>query len=351
MNLLPLNQLVPGMVLVSTIRQGEKVLFRGGHTLTQSDINALKSLGLRSVHVRSGVHLPFVNEKSQKKAVEEVKNIYLEYENLTPQTLKVLRDLGQDIVQQVMASQDMALHINDLKEFDEYTFRHSVNVTIISIALGKLMNLREADLFHLATGTLLHDIGKMNVPSEILYKRSGLDDKELNEMKRHPEYGLDIVRDRLGGSPHEWGVVYQHHESIDGSGYPKGKKGDQIHFYSRLVKVADMYDALRSDRPYKDGWPPHHVMALLHSPAIKPTLDPDALHALDALIVRFHEGLQVTLSDGRQAEIVDGTKEHRDRPIIRTFASETSDEQTIDLLAHEELLIIAVDAKSADTPL
>lgn len=346
MDLLPLNRLTPGMILISTIRKGDKTLFRAGHTLTQADINTLKGLGLRSVHIRSGVHTPVVNEKLQKKAVDEVKKIYLEYENLTPQTMKVLRDLGGGIVKQVMASQELSLHINDLKEFDEYLFRHSVNVTIIAAALGKLMNLNENDLFHLATGTLLHDIGKMKVPQEILYKKGELTNQEMHEMQRHPEYGLDIVQERLGGSPHEWGVVYQHHESVDGSGYPKGKKGPQIHSYSKLVKVADMYDALRSDRPYKDGWPPHHVMALLHSPSIACTLDPEALAVLDSLVVRFHEGAKVMLSDGRSAEVVDGSKEHKDRPIIKTAASETSDEETIDLLAHDELLIISVDRES-----
>lgn len=343
MDLLPLNQLKPGMVLISSIRKGDKVVLRAGHTLTQNNINTLKGLSLRSVHVRSGGHQPFIREKAHQKAVSEVKNIYMGFENLTPQTMKTLRSLGEDIVEQVMNSQELSLHINDLKDFDEYTYRHSVNVTIIATALGKMLNTGENDLRHLATGTLLHDIGKMKVDSEILYKKGSLNPQEVKEMQRHPEYGLDIVQERMGGSPHEWGVVYQHHESMDGSGYPRGKKGKEIHFFSRLVKVADMFDALRSTRPYKDGWPPHHVMALLHSPKVSNTLDPDALEALDRLVVRFHEGATVTLSDGRKATVVDGTKEHTDRPIIQTITSDGSEAETIDLLAHEELLVMAVE--------
>ncbi|WP_074311709.1 PAS domain S-box protein [Singulisphaera sp. GP187] len=147
---------------------------------------------------------------------------------------------------------------------DKETEGHTRRVTVMALRLARLMGMSEADLVHLRRGALLHDIGKMGIPDEVLLKPGPLTDEEWQVMRRHPGYA------------HEWlapipylapalDIPYAHHEKWDGSGYPRGLKGEQIPLAARVFAVADIWDALRSDRPYRAGWPEERVLEHIQS--------------------------------------------------------------------------------------
>lgn len=209
------------------------------------------------------------------------------------------------------------MQAHDLRTFDEYTYRHSVNVTAISVSIARLLNWDARDLRNLAAGGLMHDIGKMKIPESILHKEGRLDDEERRIIERHTVWGFELLSEKACGDPHQWAVTRQHHETLDGRGYPDGRTGEEMHEWAKIVAVADIWDALRSDRPYKKGWPPDMVLSLLNSDEMKTKLDPRALEVMNQIAVPYVQGAQVRLSSGEIAVVVEQNKLDPYRPTVR----------------------------------
>lgn len=151
-----------------------------------------------------------------------------------------------------------------MKGYDEYTYTHSVNVCILITTLAKSMGYSEDQLLEIGFGGLLHDIGKMCIPENILNKPGMLTESEFATMKRHSMLGFELIKDKKDISDLSRKIIVQHHERMNGTGYPFGLKGNRIHEISSLASVADVYDALTSDRVYKQGWPPQKALALIY---------------------------------------------------------------------------------------
>ena len=154
-----------------------------------------------------------------------------------------------------------------LGEHDGSTEGHSRRVALLAVQVGEALGLPPATLRHLAVGGLLHDIGKLAIPAAILRKPGKLTDAEYDEVKRHPEAGQRLLRE-LGGFPaavHH--LVGEHHERLDGAGYPRGLTADELAIGPRILAVCDVYDALVSDRVYREAWTSDRALALLRSDA------------------------------------------------------------------------------------
>lgn len=143
-----------------------------------------------------------------------------------------------------------------LKTADEYTYLHSVAVCALMIALARQIGLEESLVREAGVAGLLHDIGKMSVPLDVLNKPGRLDDSEFATVREHPRRGADILREGRQVSALVLDVCLHHHEKLDGTGYPHGLSGDQISLFARMGAICDVYDAITSDRPYKTGWDP-----------------------------------------------------------------------------------------------
>ena len=154
-----------------------------------------------------------------------------------------------------------------LADRDASTEEHTRRVALLAARVGEELKLSATARRHLAVGGLLHDIGKLSVPLEILNKPGALTDEEFAEIKRHPEYGRRLL-DELGGfSDDVRDLVSDHHERLDGSGYPRGLTGRELTLETRILAVCDVYDALVSDRVYRAAWTPERALALLHEDA------------------------------------------------------------------------------------
>jgi putative nucleotidyltransferase with HDIG domain len=177
-----------------------------------------------------------------------------------------------------------------LEEKDRSTERHTRRVSLLAVRVAEQMRLPPATLRHLAVGGLLHDIGKLSVPESILGKPGSLTDEEFAEIKRHPDNGLRLLR-TLGGFPEQvHRLVHEHHERLNGSGYPRGIAGPQLGIGPRILAVCDVFDALTSDRCYRDAWTEEDAVALLRR---------EAGSAYDARVVR---ALEVVLGAQPDAE-------------------------------------------------
>lgn len=168
------------------------------------------------------------------------------------------------IVNSLIEDQNALLCFSQLKTRDEYTAFHSINVSILSVAFGKQLGLSVEELQILGLGGLLHDIGKMRIPLEILNKPGKLTDSEFEVMKSHVLLAKDLL-EKAGDFPMKaMEVVLQHHERYDGRGYPSGLIGNQIDLFGRIASIVDVYDAISSDRIYRNAMPPHEAIKRIY---------------------------------------------------------------------------------------
>jgi len=180
----------------------------------------------------------------------------------------ILFDRLQQINFKLMLAYDTTIegwsHALDMR--DRETEGHSQRVTEMTITIAKAFGIEDSKLVHMQRGALLHDIGKMGVPDSILLKPGPLTDEEWIIMKRHPEYAFSMLS-KIDYLEPAIEIPYYHHEKWDGTGYPKGLKGDEIPLAARIFAVVDVWDALRSDRPYRPAWPDEKVFEHIRSGA------------------------------------------------------------------------------------
>lgn len=157
----------------------------------------------------------------------------------------------------------VSLDMTDLRTYDDYTYAHSVNVAVICCVIGVGMELSESELTQLATAALLHDLGKLSIPPEILNKPGRLTQEEYQIMKSHATLSYELIRERWDIPANVKTAVLYHHENVDGSGYPQGIDASQQSLFIRILHVADVYDALVSKRPYKEPYSPYEASEYL----------------------------------------------------------------------------------------
>ena len=196
-------------------------------------------------------HKPLISEDATKNLVKNAKTILKKaYNNEKPDT-SVFIETTDIILEEVNKNLEKIDCISQLRIFDEYTFSHTINVSTMSSALGITLKLQEHEIKELALGALLHDIGKMLVPKDILNKPAKLDPDEFEIMKSHTLLGYRYIIENLNVSDKVAKVALDHQEKYSGGGYPYGLKGKEINLYAQIASVADVYDALISNRVYK----------------------------------------------------------------------------------------------------
>lgn len=265
---LPVKNLKQGMIIAQSIynRHGACYLVKG-QPITNEYIRQLEKIGIPTVAVTSANPnfqlMPpedIVQEKTRINAIEKVYDTFQSVEEQGQIDVDAMQGVSENIIFDIIDRRENLVQLTDIRLHDTYTFAHSVNVAILSAMLGMLCHYTKKELLLLTLGALLHDLGKINVPAAILTKTTGLSDEEFSLIKRHPLDGAKRIKEMELSlpSPAILAVIAsEHHEHIDGHGYPRGLKADQIHRYAKIVAIADVYDALTSERPYKKAYTPN----------------------------------------------------------------------------------------------
>ena len=189
--------------------------------------------------------------------------------------------------------QQMILPLLQLKEFDEYTTTHSLNVSVLTMALAESLGLATQDVRTFGIAGLLHDLGKVNVPQDILNKPGKLTDEERAVMQQHPAAGAKLIIDSGRRLDLAAAVAHEHHIMINGHGYPKCHYDRDCHKASKLVHVCDVFDALRTRRPYRDAWESARVLTYIEERA-GTEFEPDAATAFVAMMRKAEKGIQLS---------------------------------------------------------
>lgn len=211
---------------------------------------------------------------------------------------------------------DLIRSMNQIRSSDEYLYTHSMNVAMLSMLIGKWLKYEDKKLQALVQAALLHDIGKIKVPLEILNKPGKLTDAEYEEMKKHSEYGYRMLEEKGNISMDICLAVLMHHEREDGSGYPIGAKSNRIHDFAKIIAVADIYDAMTSERVYKERESPFEVFELMEEKTIG-QLSVEVVLTFLNNIASYYIGDLVMLDNGEVGEIVHINPRQVSKPIIK----------------------------------
>jgi putative nucleotidyltransferase with HDIG domain len=231
--------------------------------------------------------------------------------------------LVDDIAASVMRNSNALISLTRLKQADDYTYMHSVAVCAMMLALARQLGLSDEDTRACGLAGLLHDIGKMALPMDILNKPGKLTDAEFDIVKGHPGSGHSILTEVSDVPEIALEVCLHHHEKFDGRGYPHGLAGQEISLHARMGAVCDVYDAITSDRPYKDGWTPSESLKRMEEWTLNGHFDPQVFAAFVKCIGIYPIGTLLRLESGRLGVVLDNSKSLL-QPVVRVFFSTTS---------------------------
>jgi len=310
MRLVPIECVKEGSFLAKTIYdQNERVLLREGIILTTNLIKRIKLIPLYSVYINDeyseGAIDDIIKPELRQKCIKTLKNTFMSIEkhsscnnrNIPMESFLSISNLAQEIMDEVLSSKNLMINLVDIKNMDNYTYQHSVNVAVLSLVLGSQLNLRKSELFDLCTGALIHDIGKVFIPKEVLNKVEVLTAAEFTLISEHTVKGYNYLKSNPDISSVPRIIALQHHEKVNGKGYPENRESDKINKLAKITAICDVYDALTSDRPYRRAMLPSDALEYImaHSGS---HFDYEMVKAFSKIIVPYPEGTIVRLSNG-----------------------------------------------------
>ncbi len=253
-------------------------------------------------------------------------------------------DVAEKMVEEISGRDNISLDMVDLRSYDDYTYHHSVNVAVYSVAVGRAMGMSDAQLVRLCQAGLCHDLGKQKIPLEILNKPGRLSPEELMEVRNHPQYAYDMLINNSAISAEVRQTVLAHHENENGTGYPRGIRGTKLSLAAKILHAVDVYDALISKRPYKDPYSPADAMEyLLGGKNI--LFNSEVVDVMVTVIPSYPTATEVILNTGVRAIVVRQTKKPA-RPIVKNlFTREYID---LSLEENKNIIIVASGVKELD---
>ncbi|HAP31863.1 MAG TPA: phosphodiesterase [Firmicutes bacterium] len=355
MRKVPVWALQPGMKTAKAVYDERGVMLLSGQMEIKANyINNLKMLGIPGVYIEDDI-IPdiciedVIMDETRLKAQTLVRDIF---ENVQQQPQKPSRIIHtkrvsavvRGIVGDLLNNQNLVVNLSDIRTSDGYTFAHSVNVAVLAVAVGISLKYPRVKLNKIALGALLHDLGKVKIPLSILNKNGTLSDEEFAQVKKHPVFGYEMISEQGLVETASRLTVYQHHERINGKGYPEGLTGEQIHVAARIAAVADVFDALVADRPYRKAMPTHRALQILQSN--KEAYDPEVMEHFMAHIAAYPIGSIVGLSSGKIGVVVHNTAGFPWRPRVRVLAYAGEQPELefvkpyeVDLVEHEDEVV------------
>lgn len=332
MRLISINVLQSGMIVGRSIwNEAGHPLLQKGVVITDGIIRRLKNLNIQYIYIddklSEGIEIQeLVTLAERNKAVKTITNSFKSLKKvdakkasyILDQQSKELTNIIEDLMNSLIKSEEMLTVLTDVFLYDEYLYQHSFQVSLYSIAIAKELGYSYEDMRLIGIGALLHDVGKLLVPSEILMKPGRLTNEEFEEMKQHTRYGFDILRNLHSISLIVAHCAFQHHERLDGSGYPRGLVDFEIHPFAKIIGVADVFDAVTSDRVYRGRMLPSEGIEMLQAGSGS-IYSETVVDALKRAVVQYPNGTTVKLIDGRRGIVSKQNPEKAARPFVRIF--------------------------------
>ncbi len=319
------QQLQPGMIIARNIYHANGLLLLSKDTTLDAGlITRLGRIGIDSVYVQNSLlnvePVEILHERTRVDTIKQTQKVFEGFRKSNTINIGDVQNIIKKIVEDAVDNRNMLIHLTDIRTHDDYTFGHSINVCLLSVMIGIKLYLKEDQLYELAMGAILHDIGKMFIPTEILNKPGGLTPEEWKVMREHTDKGFDLLRKQGALSVVSSHVAYQHHENYDGKGYGRGLSHEDIHKYARIAAIADLYDAITSDRPYRKAYLPHEAYELILG-SMGTKLDPQLTGVFLENIALYPVGSIVQLDTGEIGVVINVLPKLQARPVVRVIAN------------------------------
>ncbi|MGI6039576.1 MAG: HD domain-containing phosphohydrolase [Eubacteriales bacterium] len=326
---LPIELLKPGMVVARAVESYSDSfslpLLNKGQILTDSIIRRLVSRNIHGCFIDTDFTKDIepgciIAPALKKKTISGVKKVFDEVlveKKVSKESMRLVLEISEELVLQILENEELLIDFIDLQNYDNYTYRHSLSVAVFSIAIGHKLQYSTSLLMQLATSALLHDLGKTDVPIEIINKPGRLTEEEYEIIKQHPQMAVNRLKEGGHVSDLVLNSILNHHERYNGTGYPKGLSEIDIPVYGRILAVADVYDALTSFRPYRRPWYPDAAIDYIRNyKGIY--FDPAIVDVFTNIVVPYPVGTMVELSNGCPAIVIRNNVDKM-RPVLRMF--------------------------------
>ncbi|BEP27882.1 HD-GYP domain-containing protein [Helicovermis profundi] len=271
-------------------------------------------------------------DKRHEEMIKDTKKVFESLKDGDSVDYDLVRKNVEEALPDMIRNNDVLMRLNQLKETDDYTFEHSFRVSILAVMIGKWINYTKRELEELASAALMFDIGKMKIPNFILQKE-GITEDEFEVIKRHSQFGYSVLMKTKGITSNIKYSALQHHERIDGSGYPLRLKEGQIHEFAKIIMICDIFDAMTHDRPYKNKVSPFKAAEYI-SWQSGVTLDSRLCYVFLTNLAEFYTGKDVVLSNGQRGRIIFVDVNFPTRPIIK------SGDEIVDLIRNKEIEVM-----------
>ncbi len=306
-----------------------QIIINKGIKLKPRYIDNLMMKNIPSVYVRDEriddvKEEEVIAERTKQEARSVLKNIFTETKQSNTGFRSIVKlerqvmDTVNNIVNDIMENRDVMINLADIKITNNYYFDHSITVSVLSIITAMKMDIPLTMIKRNTPELMLFDIGNQKIAQNILSKKDKLSENEFNEIKKHPILGNQIFKKTNLNTDTNGAIISQHHERVDGSGYPYGLKQKDLHILSQILAVADVYDALISDRPYRKAYPPHEALDILSGRGNE-GLNVDIVTKLFRFVAAYPVGAKVMLSNEQSGLVVGNTMGYPFRPKVRIF--------------------------------
>lgn len=341
MRIIPVECIKDGSSLGKTIYDMDgRILLKAGVTISDSIKNKLKNLNITSAYVIDDYSEneieTIIRPELKKKAIGLIRETFasamrmheankVNYNNQITNDddelyIKSIYNLANELINNLLSNDELMYSLVDIRNLDPYTYEHSVNVAINSLIMGIGLRMDKDQLFDLCIAALLHDIGKVFISKDIITKKEPLTFSEYKTMQEHPLMGYNYLKNSKYVSSASRIAILQHHERVDGGGYLKGLKGNQISLLARIISIADVYDALASDRCYRDAMCANEAMEYIMSNS-GIIFDFELVKLFSRIFVPFPNGTKVTLSNSEVAIVLDTQPNFPLRPNVLVIES------------------------------
>ncbi|WP_404836747.1 HD-GYP domain-containing protein [Aeromonas media] len=344
---IPVNQLQPGMYVLAIASQtGAMEIAQTGLVTNRQQVDALIRRGVLTVRVDlARSKLPGIEQVVSPSPAQsagsarpagsgegrelKIRRLYQEARELQgkfirhlkagePIDITPLAAVAEEMVDTMFTHGDAMLCLARIRAKDAYLMEHSMNVAILLANFGRYLGLERRVLKELTLGGLLHDVGKIMTPDEVLNKPGKLTDEEFGVMRQHVVHSYDILSNTAGITPTMLEVAANHHERLDGTGYPQRLKGDQLSLYTRMSGIVDVYDAVTADRVYKQGMQPTQAFRILLK-GINQHFDAELVTKFIKCMGVYPVGTLVQLSNQRLAVVMQRNEQQPLKPLVKVI--------------------------------
>ena len=321
-----ITEAMPGMVLARSILNSKgRILLAAETSLTIEFIRKLQKLNLETLFIKDAnyddIMIPeYLSMETQQRALSILTNTMTRMSKDQTFLVEPVSRIASDIVEELVTRSDVTIHLTGIAIYDDCTLAHSLNCSIYTALLARSCGFSIPKIKIITCGALLHDMGKIEIDRTVLNKPSSLTEDEFKIMQQHPALGFNLLaKKRLEISSLVAHMAWQHHEKIDGSGYPRGLQGDEILSYARLLAITDVYEAITANRPYRKAMTPQDAYNFIEA-GLGTSFDQEFGEIFLSKIALYAPGSQVLLNTGERAIVVYVPPISPQRPIVRLIA-------------------------------